>query len=89
MARDNKTLFFPPKHKRLAKIISIENPLAFKRSIFMLRKGGITITEKRALVLARNRAKAILKRTDLSPKEVKQFKMISKIKLPSITTKNR
>lgn len=83
----NKSLFFPPKNKRLAKIITIKSPTAFRVSIKKLRVGGITTTEKRALVLARNRAKAQLKRRDLSPKEVRQFTMIAKMKLPNITHK--
>jgi hypothetical protein len=84
-----KSLFFPPRNKRIAKIISIKSPSAFKISISKLREGGITITEKRSLVLAKNRAKAQLKRKNLSPKERKQFKMIVAMKLPNITLKKR
>ena len=84
-----KSLFFPPKNKRLAKIITIKSPTAFSLSIKKLRKGGITITEKRALVLARNRAKVQLKRENLSPKERGEFGMIAKMRLPNITIKKR
>lgn len=80
-----KTLFFPAKSKRLARIISIKSPTAFRKSIRTLKKGGVTLKEKRALVLAQNRARAILKKKNLSVKERKQFREISKIKLPKIS----
>ncbi len=76
-----ETLFFKPKSKRLARIITIVSPTAFRKSIRILKKGGLTTTEKRALVLARNRATAQLGRKNLSPKERKQFRAISKIKI--------
>jgi len=76
-----KTLFFKPKSKRLAKIISITSPTAFRKAIKILKKGGLTLTERRALILAQNRAKAILKRKTLSTKERKQFEAIAKIKI--------
>ena len=74
-----RTLFFKPKDKRLAKIITIKSPAAFKESIKILKKGGLTLKEKRGLVLAKNRASAQLHRKNLSPKERKQFRAISKI----------
>lgn len=76
-----KSLFFPPKNKRLAKSISIKSPSAFKKSISKLKKGGLSTTEKRALVLARTRAKLQLKRRNLSAKERKQFTTISETKI--------
>jgi hypothetical protein len=79
------TLFSPPKNKRIAKIINITSPTSFKESIRKLKKGGITTEEKRALVLAKNRSSAQLKRKNLSSKERKQFKAITKINLPKIT----
>jgi len=79
-----KTIFFPPKHRRLARTITIKSPSAFRASIKKLSKGGITLVEKRALVLARNRAKAMLKRKNLSAKERRQMREISRIKLPPI-----
>ncbi len=85
MARITKGLFFAPKDKALARKISIKSPAAFEKSIRVLKKGGITLKEKRALVLARNRASAQLKRKNLSPGERKQFRMISKMNLPKIT----
>ncbi len=81
------TLFGKPKNKRLARIISITSPAAFRRSITTLNKGGLTLEEKRALVLARTRATLQLKRKNLSPKERKQMREISKISIPKIGRK--
>ncbi len=81
----NGSLFFPAKDKSLAKKISITSPTAFKESIKKLKESGITTKEKRALVLARNRATTQLGRKNLSSKERKQFKAISKQSLPKIT----
>jgi len=80
-----KTLFFKAKSKALAKKISITSPAAFRASIKELKKGGLSLREKRALVLARNRAAAQLKRKNLSAKERKQFRAISKISIPKIS----
>jgi hypothetical protein len=80
-----KTLFFKPKNKSLAKIITITSVKGFKDSIRKLRKKGITTEEKRALVLAQNRARAHLKKKTLSPSVRKRFKAIAKLKLPAVT----
>lgn len=86
----NQSLFKTGKpDPRLARIISIESPQSFKKSISRLKMDGITKKEKKALVLAKNRANAQLKRKNLSMKERKQFKEISKIKLPKISKKNK
>ncbi len=79
-----KTIFFKPKSKRLARAISIKSPTAFRKSIQVLKKGGLTLQELRALSLAKGRATAQLKRKQLSLKERRQFKIISKIKLPRV-----
>jgi len=79
------TLFGPPKSKRIARIINITSPTAFKESIRKLKKGGLSGTEKKALVLARNRAGAQLGRKNLSSKERVQFRKIKKMKLPPVT----
>ena len=71
-----RTIFFPPRHRRLAEIISIESPAAFRESIRKLKKMGIGAREKRALVLAQNRAKAMLKKKTLSQKERREFQQI-------------
>ena len=73
----NKSIFFPAKSKRLAGIISIKSPAAFNKSIRILKKGGFSTREKRALILAQNRAAAQLKRKDLSDKERSQFTKIA------------
>ncbi len=78
---EKRSLFFKAKSKRLARDISIVDPAAFRKSIRTLKKGGLTTKEKRALVLARNRAAAQLKRKALSPKERREFREISKQKI--------
>lgn len=70
------------KSQRRSKIISIKSPTEFRKSIKELKKGRYTVGDQRALQLAKNRAGAILKRTNLSPKEKRQFKAISKITIP-------
>ncbi len=78
-------LFDKPKNKKLASEISITSPSAFRQSIKIIKKGGITLEEKRALTLARTRAALQLKRKNLSPKERVQMREISMMKLPKIT----
>lgn len=46
---------------------------------------GIGATEKRALVLAQNRAKAMLKKRSLSPKERRELETIARMPLPNVT----
>ncbi|MEM4271215.1 MAG: hypothetical protein QXO70_03940 [Candidatus Pacearchaeota archaeon] len=77
-----KTMFFPAKNKRLADIISIHSPEAFMESIRTFQKNGIQPKERKALILAQNRAKAMLKRKNLSSMERRQFREIAKIKIP-------
>ena len=84
-----KTMFMKPKNKALARKISIESPTKFRESISKCKKGGLTLEEKRALVLAQNRARVQLKRKNLSGKERRQFQAISKVKLPPITKRKR
>ncbi len=85
MVERKQTLFTKPKSKRLARIIDITSPTAFRRSIKILKKGGLDLKEKRALVLARNRAGAQLKRKNLSAKERKQFREITKTNIPKLS----
>jgi len=80
-----KSLFFPPKNKRLARIITIKSPTAFRKSITKLKKGGLTKTEKKALILARTRAKIQLRRKNLSAKERRQMREISRINIPRVS----
>jgi len=77
-----KTIFGKPKNKRLASSINIKSPFAFRQSIRKLSKGGLDIKEFRGLNLAKTRAKLQLRRKNLSQKERKQFREISKIKIP-------
>jgi len=80
-----KTISFPPRHKKLAEIISIESPAAFRGSIRRLKRLGIGATEKRALVLAQNRAKAMLKKRSLSARERRELQQIARMPLFSVT----
>jgi hypothetical protein len=82
-----ETIFFPPQHKTLADIISIESPAAFRQSIRRLKPLGIGPREKRALVLAQNRAKAMLKKRTLSAKERRELQSIARMPLPPVTKK--
>lgn len=81
----SKTIFFPPKNAKLAKQISIRTPLAFKGSITRLQAGGLTLEEFRALKLAQTRAKLQLRRLNLSPRERKQMRTISLVRIPPPT----
>jgi hypothetical protein len=80
-----KTIFFPPKNRKLAELISIGSPQAFRQSIRKVQRIGIGAREKRALVLAKNRAKAMLKKRSLSPKERREFETIARMPLPPVT----
>ena len=76
-----KTIFFKPKSRRLAKVISIKSPSNFKKSIAKLKRNKLTLKERKALILARTRVTVQLKRKNLSLKERKQFKKIANIKI--------
>lgn len=83
--RRRRTIFFPPRHRKLSAIISIESPAAFRESIRQLKRKGIGAREKRALVLAQNRAKAMLQKRNLSPDERRQLQTIARMPLPKVT----
>lgn len=85
----DRSIFFPPKNKRLAKIISTKSPSAFRTSIRKIKERGVTTSEKTALVLARTRAAAQLKRKNLSAGERRQFRAIATTKLPEVTKRRR
>lgn len=87
MARITKSIFFKPKNKALARKISIKTPSAFRKSIRMIKTKGVTSEEKKALSLAKTRAKVQLKRRNLSPKERKQMMAIATTKLPNISVR--
>lgn len=82
----DKSLFFEPADPRLAGKISIRTPGEFRKSIDTLQSSGgkLTLTERRGLVLGKNRAKAQLKRPNLGKRERKQFKKISTMKIPPV-----
>ena len=80
-----RSLFFPARDERLARDISITSPSAFRKSIRTIRKGGVTVKERRGLVLAQNRADAQLNRKNLSPKERREFSEIVRIRIPKVT----
>lgn len=82
-------LFQKPKNKRLARDISIVSPSKFRGSIDKIKRGGVTLEEKRALVLAQNRSRAQLRRSNLSAKERREFRAIVRTKLPSVTRRRR
>ncbi len=79
-------LFAPAKDKRLARIISIQTPAKFRKSIKMLMrdKDGLTPKDRKALILAQSRAKVQLNRKNLSAKERREFTIISKIRIPKV-----
>jgi len=70
--------------KRLADAITITSVKGFRESIKKLKgkKGYLTVKEFRALNLAKQRARAQLKRKDLTPAVRKRFATISKINIP-------
>ncbi len=72
------------KDKRLAEIISIESPEAFKNSIKQLGADGLSERERNALVFSQNRAGAQLRRKNLSPKERVEFEQIVNIAIPEV-----
>lgn len=85
------TLFFPPKSKKFAEIISIESPNKAKKSVVELEKEfkkakfhNSKVKIKNRTVLVANRVEATLKRKNLSDKERTEFKQILRIYRQSI-----
>ena len=77
-------LFDPPKSKKVADMISITSPTAARRSTSWLRKmiksGKMKVGDAvRYANLAANRAKAQLRRKNLSSKERKQMKGVYEV----------
>ena len=79
-------MFFPPTYDYLAGIVSIESPkrarMASER-LWKVFQGAETRAKKlrikRAVVLAANRARAMLKRRRLSSRERKELREVAKI----------
>jgi hypothetical protein len=84
--KPNKTIFFPPKSKSLAKIITIKSPKGAREAsrklvarFRRLKTRPAKRRTKRAVVLAANRAAASRKRKNLSAKERKQMLKVERI----------
>jgi len=78
------SLFNEPKNAydmRLAKVISIKSPKQFQDSINLLKQGGLTVQEFKALKVAQERAKMMGRRKDISNKERWEFDVIANMKL--------
>ncbi len=78
------SLFNEPKNAndiRLSKVISIKTPKMFQDSINLLKQGGLTIQEFKALKVAQERAKMLGKRKDISNQEQWEFNIIANMKL--------
>ena len=78
------SLFEKAKSKRLASLVDLTSPEAFKRGIEKAKTNGFSLAESRAFNLGQTRAKLQLRRTNLSTKERIEFQKISKIKLPKV-----
>lgn len=85
--KSSKSMFYkPPKHPTIAEKISIESPTKARESVKILiaeaekakRKDAILL-RARASLLASMRAKAMLKRRNLSKKERRELKEVSEI----------
>jgi len=81
-----KTMFVPTKHKYLGDMISLRNPSAARGSVKELQRefdGAKTKTKKlriaRATQLAANRARASVKRSNLSRREQNEYWAMVKI----------
>ena len=70
------------KSAKLAREITITSPSAFHESIKKVHKGNYGVHEYRALLLAQNRAKALLHRKHLSEHERKELHAIVKMHIP-------
>ncbi|MEM5867950.1 MAG: hypothetical protein QXG39_08540 [Candidatus Aenigmatarchaeota archaeon] len=75
------TIFFPPKHPKLAKAITIVSPEKARESIRKVAQmKGLTRRQKiSALILASNRALALAKKKHLSARERKELKEVAEI----------
>lgn len=88
-AKVTKGLFRKARDPVLASKISIRTPNQFRKSIRTLKRNGISTKERRALVLARTRAKLQLRRKNLSSRERRQFSIISNTNIPRRSTRGR
>ncbi|RLE45442.1 hypothetical protein DRJ25_05670 [Candidatus Woesearchaeota archaeon] len=86
MARRKKTMFFPPRHKKIAAIISIEDPKKARKAVkTLLRRAKKTnrrktkVLIKRCMILAANRAEASAKRRNITKKEKRELRTVANI----------
>jgi hypothetical protein len=84
--RRRGTIFFPPRYKRYAEIVRIDNPEAARGSVEILarefREAGSVEKRrriKRMMVLAANRAAAAARKRDLSDRERREFLEVERI----------
>jgi len=78
------TIFFPAKHKKLSKIISIVSPEEAKKAVKkiknMVGKSSFTRKQLRAsLILAGARAKALAKKPTISSREKQELRKVAEI----------
>jgi len=81
-----KTMFGPPKHKNLAQITTIENPIKASEAARQLMKQTKRLKRSSSILrraysaqLAANRARAQLKRKNLSSKERAEMREVAAI----------
>ena len=74
--------FSPARRKAISQAVSIKSPSRFKQSVRILSKGGLSVQERKVLVMAQDRADMQLQRKDLSSIERRQFKEIKGVNIP-------
>lgn len=81
-----RSLFFKPKYKTLAKIVKMDSPKNARKTVKKLlqqckeaKRPSAVLRRARAMQTAANRARAMLKRKNLSEKERKEFEKIAEI----------
>ncbi len=80
----DNSIFFEAKSKRLAGLVDITSPTAFREGLRKAKQNGFSLQEFRAFDIGQKRSEAQLKRKNLSAEERKQFTIISNIRLPAI-----
>jgi polyhydroxyalkanoate synthesis regulator phasin len=83
-SNSKRSLFFPPKNRKIADIIKIDSPKNAESSIKKLRqlidKGKITIDQAiKYVTVAANRSKASLNRKNLSKQERKEMRQVANL----------
>jgi hypothetical protein len=82
-SKNVNSIFFPPKHKKLSKIISIVSPEEARKAVRKIKQlvgKGYTKKQLRAsLILAGARAKVLAKSPHISAKEKRELKKVAEI----------